>query len=409
MNTSIESRLWLAVHLLYPNSSQAFDVYQAVVLQSEEALVKNQCDVVFSKLLSVFEKISVISSNLSFYEFEYEQIDQWKVLYKYSQKQQLIIFIGVLIFELKVNVIARYVKLAPAKAQFLFHQMFKKLAQSSVSIKFSDKLNFKKHNDIKISYLYTYENLIEYCLGQLPQIEAEKVKIGLNLYPVLQTTQQEYLKIINQIQSLKVLRLNSVLNESKIKLVKSESTTENSVENKALKINSTNRKALELFYKHKIQWLTLGALAIVISALAQLLVQFSDIKYFFNSDKSIVLQQIQKSTPVLTGTLAEEIAADRTFVSRREVAEHAGASGRAHALGAEEVLDPERRAFEWPCFALSALGIGRLRAFARQFGRRDDESVQMRIGFVDRGNERVGKFDGGELLLLHAVERLGEG
>ena len=27
MITSIESRLWLAVHLLYPNASQAFDVY----------------------------------------------------------------------------------------------------------------------------------------------------------------------------------------------------------------------------------------------------------------------------------------------------------------------------------------------------------------------------------------------
>ncbi|MEQ1721830.1 MAG: hypothetical protein ABL930_01550 [Pseudobdellovibrio sp.] len=219
MLTSLESRLWLAVHLLYPNSSQAFDVYQAIVAQSESAITQENKIFVFSKLVSVFEKIPAISSNLSFYEFEFDQIDQWKIIYKSSQKIQLLIFVGVLIFELKISEIALIVKLSQEKAQFLFHQIFKKLAQSSAKIKYNEQLNFKKHNDFKISYLYTYENLIEYCLSQLPAEESEKVKIGLELYPILQVTRDEYLKIINQIQNLKVQKSNSVSIKSKLSLV----------------------------------------------------------------------------------------------------------------------------------------------------------------------------------------------
>ena len=104
----------------------------------------------------------------------------------------------------------------------------------------------------------------------------------------------------------------------------------------------------------------------------------------------------------------EEIGADRAFISRRELAEDARARRRAHAFGAEEILDPERRAFERARFARGALGVGRFRPLARQLRRRHHERVEMRVGFLDRVDERVGEFDGGELLLLHAVERVGE-
>ena len=204
MVTSIESRLWLAVHLLYSNASQAFDVYQAVMLQSEQAVANQDALAIFSKLAQVYEKIPAISSNLAFYEFEYEEIDQWKIIYKNSQKTQLIIFIGMLIFELKIADIAQVLKLAPEKAQFLFHQIFKKLASTSQKLKYNEQLEFKKQNDNKISYLFTYENLVDFCLDQLSPEETEKVKTGLKLYPTLLVAKEEYSRIISQIQNLKV-------------------------------------------------------------------------------------------------------------------------------------------------------------------------------------------------------------
>ena len=280
MFTSLENRLWLAVHLLYPNSSQAFDVYQALVLQSEELLANDNRILIFSKLTLLFEKIPSVSSNLSFYEFEFDQIDQWKLIYKNSQKPQLLIFIGVLIFDLKIGEIAPCARLTKEKAQFLFHQIFKKISQSGVKAKYNDNLNFKKQNDLKISYLYTYENLVEYCLGQLSDEENEKVKMGIELYPVLQTTKDEYQKIISQIQNLKVQRSNSTELKSKNKITLVRDPDPSAADAEVVPAYR-NRKTL------------LGVLTSVV-----LLVALGQISGFFDritqGERSVVMRQIVK-------------------------------------------------------------------------------------------------------------------
>lgn len=297
MNTTIESRLWLAVHLLYPNSSQAFDVYQAIVQQSESALTKNDRLFVFGKLVAAFDKITAISSSLSFYEFEFDQIDQWKLIYKGSQKIQLIIFIGMLIFEIEMKDIAANVKLSEEKAQFLFHQMFKKLVQNGSKVKQNDQLRYKKQNDLKISYLFTYENLIEYCLGRLSEAEEQKVEKGLELYPILQVTRDEYFKVIRQIQNLKVQRANSVTTKTKLALVKTK-VSDNENANKAENTDqSENENKSTLTYANK---------KVIASALATFaLVTFILIRFggvgedFFGKERSIVIQEVEKKTSSL--------------------------------------------------------------------------------------------------------------
>ena len=280
MFTSLENRLWLAVHLLYPNSSQAFDVYQALVLQSEDSLAKDNRIQIFTKLALLFEKIPSVSSNLSFYEFEFDQIDQWKLIYKNSQKPQLLIFVGVLIFDLKISEIAPCARLTKDKAQFLFHQIFKKVSQNGVKAKYNDHLNFKKQNDLKISYLYTYENLVEYCLGQLTEDENEKVKMGIELYPILQTTMAEYKKIISQIQNLKVQRSNSTELKSK---------------NKITLVRDTDSKGAgsEAVPAYKSRKTILGALisVVLLAALGQTSGVFDRI---INGEKSVVMRQVVK-------------------------------------------------------------------------------------------------------------------
>ncbi len=280
MFTSLENRLWLAVHLLYPNSSQAFDVYQALVLQSEDSLGSDNRIQIFSKLTLLFEKIPSVSSNLSFYEFEFDQIDQWKLIYKNSQKPQLLIFIGVLIFDLKIGEIAPCARLTKEKAQFLFHQIFKKISQSGVKAKYNDHLNFKKQNDLKISYLYTYENLVEYCLGQLSDEENEKVKMGIELYPILQTTKDEYQKIISQIQNLKVQRSNSTELKSKNKITLVRDSDSEGADAEAVPAYR-NRKTL------------LGALTsvVLLVALGQTSGLFDRI---IQGERSVVIRQIVK-------------------------------------------------------------------------------------------------------------------
>ncbi|MCC2678393.1 MAG: hypothetical protein K0R29_969 [Pseudobdellovibrio sp.] len=280
MVTSIESRLWLAVHLLYPNASQAFDVYQAVVLQSEHSIANNDIRSVFLRLVQVYEKIPAIGSNLAFYEFEYEEIDQWKVIYKNSQKTQLIIFVGVLIFELKISEIAGTVKLSPEKAQFLFHQIFKKLASTSQKLKYNEQLEFKKQNDNKISYLFTYENLVDYCLGQLSAEDTERVEAGLKLYPMLQIAKEEYTRIISQIQNLKVQKERAAVSSDakpNLKIVNND-------------VTSTQYLA-KGFTKNQIRIAGGAAVVILAVVLAQ---PVSMYKKWTNRHNTVVLHEIDK-------------------------------------------------------------------------------------------------------------------
>lgn len=281
MFTSLENRLWLAVHLLYPNSSQAFDVYQALVLQSEDSLANDNRILIFSKLSLLFEKIPSVSSNLSFYEFEFDQIDQWKIIYKNSQKAQLLIFIGVLIFDLKISEIAPCTKLTKEKAQFLFHQIFKKLSQHSAKAKYNEQLNFKKQNDQKISYLYTYENLVEYCLGQLSEDEMAKVTAGIELYSVLQITRDEYQKIINQIQNLKVQRSNSTELKSKNRITLLKTSEDQGM---------SNKEKITFYSKKKVIVSLFSTLAVVL-----IFLQVSGVlARIRRSEKTVVMSQIVK-------------------------------------------------------------------------------------------------------------------
>jgi hypothetical protein len=285
MTPFLESRLWLALHLLYPNSSQAFDIYQAMESQAGKAIEKDDRIAVFAKLVTIFEKIPPITSNLSFYEFTLEDIDQWKALYKNSQKNQLLSFVGVLIFDLKISDIAPFVDLPLEKVQFLFHQMFKKLVQNNLKTKPNEPVNSIKQNESKISYLYTYENLIEYCLGQLPESDSNKVKIGLDLYPALQIIRDEYVKIINQMQSLKVQRSYFIQSKSKNRMVLVKTIVDkNGAETPIVQKQN-------FFYNKNIIASVFSAFILTVF----MLFQFTDIyNPFKKTDNTIVIQQFVK-------------------------------------------------------------------------------------------------------------------
>lgn len=294
MQSSIESRLWLAVHLLYSNASQAFDVYQAVVLQAEHSISNQDSLAVFTKLVQVYDKIPAISTQMAFYEFEFEEIDQWKIIYKNSQKSQLLIFVGVLIFEIKIQELAPLLKLPTEKAQFLFQQIFKKLASTSQKLKSNESVEFKKQNDNKISYLFTYENLVDYCLNQLSVEESTKVEAGLKIYPSLQVAKEEYSRIISQIQNLKVQKeRHVVVNESKpsLKAVKNDqpASADTPAATAASKAPASNK-------------LKIATAAFVVVAIV-VVIQPSRMVSFFTHDRNVVLHEVEKP-PVKTEPMA---------------------------------------------------------------------------------------------------------
>ncbi len=202
MSISVEARVWLATHLLYPNSTQAFDVYQAIVSQSDRAIQNGDFKKLIKALAQICDKIPPVSSNLLFHVFENKPIGEWPVIYKKTQRIQQVIFIGVLIFDLSVEDVAKVLKMSFDRTRFLFHQSFKKVVQHGSDIKEGYSFKFKKSADKNVSYLYTNESLIEYALGHLSPSDIQKVKDGLQSYPVLQVAARIYEKIIKEIKDL---------------------------------------------------------------------------------------------------------------------------------------------------------------------------------------------------------------
>lgn len=202
MAVSLDSRVWLATHLMYPNSSQAFDVYQTLVSQSQASIKKNNINDIYQKLYQIVSKIPAISSNKAFHVFDEDKIEQWKQIYKKSQKDQLIIFVGYFIFGLKLKEIASIIKLTYEKAQFLFHQTFKKATFVNIKIDVPERVSLKKYNEETVSFLFTNENLIEFCLKTLSPADMKKVRLGLQHYPELQTAQKQFDLIVGQMQYL---------------------------------------------------------------------------------------------------------------------------------------------------------------------------------------------------------------
>lgn len=211
MAISLDSRVWLATHLLYPNSSQAFDVYQTLVTQSESSIKKNNLNHIFQRLYQIVSKIPAISSNKAFHVFDEDKTEQWRQIYRKSQKEQLVIFVGYFVFDLKLKDLSGITKMTFEKTQFLFHQTFKKATFTNIKMDVPEKIHLKKYNEEKVSFLFTNENLIDYCLKNLSSAEMKKVHLGLRLYPELQASQKQYDLIVKQMSDLMEAQVDRVV------------------------------------------------------------------------------------------------------------------------------------------------------------------------------------------------------
>ena len=96
------------------------------------------------------------------------------------------------------------------------------------------------------------------------------------------------------------------------------------------------------------------------------------------------------------------------LVGRRELVEDVGAGRGAHALGAVQVLDAERQAFERPRLALGEPRVAGLGLRQRDLRRRQHVGVERLVAGLDGIEERLRQLGGGELLRAQPVARLGQ-
>ena len=222
-----DQRLWIAIHLLYPNSSQASDVYNTILLSLPKKNSGTYAKDVFLKLESFFLKNAAVRSGQPFNIFEDYKLDSWNTLYQKSMKKHLLVIVGLIVFGLTINEVATFLKISDQKARFLVNQAFKKLTFLAVKDPMVEiEFKYKKIQDIKISYFYTNENLVEFSLDLLSEKDAALVSQGLVLHPQLRTLEKKYGEIIQELRHLVKAKLgpieiNQSINRERIPMARS--------------------------------------------------------------------------------------------------------------------------------------------------------------------------------------------
>ena len=167
MQVSLNQQLWIAIHLLYANSSQALDIYQEFVARYRKEIETNKKNSVFKKLATLHKKIETVQTAGPFNIFEEHKSTYWLDIYNRSTKNHLIVLIGVLIFDLKIDEIEQTLRISKQKIRFFLNQVFKNTTtlQPIITQDLNKSFRYRKINDQKVSDFFVRENVVEarYC------------------------------------------------------------------------------------------------------------------------------------------------------------------------------------------------------------------------------------------------------
>lgn len=296
MTKITEQQLWVVAHLLYPNSSQAIDVYYTILSMVSK---KNNLDYskkIYRKLAQFFIKTAAVRSSQPFQVFENNKLENWNQLYKRSPKIQLLVICGLIVFKFSIQELAKILELPEQKVKFLINQSFKKTSQLSiVKPSVTSHFEYKKKSEDKISYLYTNENLVEYSLGLLKPVENIRVEQGLSIYKQLVPLNSFYKEIIDE--------LNTLAADTQNHYFQSESQSQNQ---KIVHIEPIRFDTFKIQKKY-IGFAAVSILFILVVSLRPAWLQ--NLSFKSGSNNSLVMQEI-KSQPYLTEKDAVALAQD---------------------------------------------------------------------------------------------------
>lgn len=262
---------WVAAHLLFPNSAQANDVFVHIaphLSEKEEAKIIED----FKQLSALYFKTQIIQSGLSFIEFDQVEFKIWPEFFKKISKEEVILLLGYVFFELSEAQIAKSLGLTQKYVQEKIKRtIYKVISKPAQPINIDYQFKFKKYDADFSTDFFIYDELIqatfskEYVLND--QLK-NKISQSTNLK-----------KYFEQLQSFKNEILN--LNEAKFDIPAPIAFIGDS---QTLKINKTKKLLMAV-----------PAVSVIVVCLAVLLYrpQFLQRTQSDNKAETIEIQQIK--------------------------------------------------------------------------------------------------------------------
>lgn len=175
-------KLWVSCHLLYPNPSQARDIFGLIIESGIDHRSSEYGQVYqgLQKLYKIFRERISVKSGSSHFEFTSTPLNYWKRVLQKCNKDETFIVMVIFLDLATFKDIARITRISESKVKYLFNQSIKKLI-SSVALRFEQKkeIKFKEYNSYDVTALFVSEYFIEHTLGLTEGAVAEKMEAKL--------------------------------------------------------------------------------------------------------------------------------------------------------------------------------------------------------------------------------------
>ncbi|WP_409478954.1 hypothetical protein [Pseudobdellovibrio sp. HCB154] len=200
-------KLWVSCHLLYPNPSQARDIFGLIVDTGidHSSSAYGQIYQGLNKLYRLYRRRDAVKSGSTNFEFTSTPLNYWKRVLQKCNKDETFIVMVALLELASVKDISRITKIPPNKVKYLFNQSVRKII-SSPSLRFEQKkdIKFKEYNSQDVTTLFVSENLIEHVLGLATPAVSEKMEAKLKDNNRYNDYRNEILKFKAELSDLQV-------------------------------------------------------------------------------------------------------------------------------------------------------------------------------------------------------------
>lgn len=200
-------KLWVSCHLLYPNPSQARDIFGLIVDTGidHSSSAYGQTYQGLNKLYRLYRRRDAVKSGSTNFEFTSTPLNYWKRVLQKCNKDETFIVMVALLELASFKDISRITKIPQNKVKYLFNQSVRKII-ASPSLRFEQKkdIKFKEYNSQDVTTLFVSENLIEYVLGLAAPEVSEKMEAKLKDNNRYNDYRNEILKLKAELSDLQV-------------------------------------------------------------------------------------------------------------------------------------------------------------------------------------------------------------
>lgn len=310
MQIEVYKKLWVNCHLMYPNSSQARDVFSHLVTVSmKENLDSN------TFLKTVFQTLTTVKpvkSGSNYFEYSEYTMDCWNSVLNKCQRREQFFLMCILFNKISFSDLEKSTDINENKIKYLINQALKKVSDFSKDDHkvLSEDIKFKAHHEKKISKISLSEQIFDAILDFTPAKEKAFILSEAEKY-------SDTKKIIENIRKLQI-ELDSIPKTETF--LENIAAIEKNVENFEIDKKQNNKVTLSTRKK-------IGLYFAITSFLA--------VSFFFafnirNDGPQIVVEtlQIQRQQPLQTLTTAKniEISYDKNKLASAIIATKAPAN-----------------------------------------------------------------------------------